>query len=135
VTRTSDNLQRYHDRLAREEHRGLIWPAVLFFLGVTGTTAHYALSQRPDGVLAAGALAALVCAWIAWGLWRAAEWARWTAGLTMVAVLCAHVVQMVRTSTWQPIVDVAFLGAFAGILLLPSTRTDFARVRAGRARA
>lgn len=81
------------------------------------------------------------------GLWRAAEWARWTAGLLSAIATIQHGLalaallvdtQTVRESTMAIVLAFAlamalFWAAIAVYLLRPSTRRMFAKIRATHA--
>ena len=134
MTRSSENMERYYQRQAREDHRSTTWYPIFFFVGLAGTIVHYILREEPPWALYVGLAPALPCLAVVWGLWRAQEWARWVAGLLLAGVAVAQVLHMAAEGSWRPIVETIMVGLFAVLMLHPDTKERFAYLRAGRER-
>ena len=135
MARRSDNMDRYRERVAREEHRSNTWYPILFFFGLAVTVVHYILREQPSWSLYFGLTPALLCLAVVWGLWRAKEWARWVAGVLLAGLLSALIVHMLAERTWEPLGEVIFAAGFTLTLLHSDTKEHFALVRAGWERA
>ena len=129
----SRHLHRYEERLTYGAHRGLVWyPTVFFVLLAAGATIH-SVRARPAWSVYVGLGPAVAALAVVWGLWRAREWARWSAGLMMAALVLTEVVFLVIERDGWRLPGFVLCALMTANLFHPETKRNFAAVRAYRA--